>query len=239
MAHPPENTAESLLRQSKHIIFDGTYFHKDGCLVVIIDAISKVLLAYWYIEKESYHNVLPMLSNLRQKGLVPVSITIDGHRTVTHALKEVWPDVVIQRCLYHIKSQGMQWLRRYPKSEAGKSLKELLNTVAAIYTANDRDAFMVSYSEWVLKNRELIKHLSKTSIANTDLKRAMALITNALPNMFHYVEDNNIPSSSNMLEGFFSQIKHQYMRHRGLTQKNKISYLLWFCYFTNQKNNKK
>jgi len=239
LAQPPENIAEDLLRQSRHIIFDGTYFHKDGCLVVIIDAISKIMLAYWYIDKESYHSVFPMLAHLRQTGLNPRSVTIDGHRMVTRAFKDVWPEALIQRCIYHIKYQGMQWLRLYPKTEAGKSLKSLISTITTIYTKKDRDAFIASYAEWLHKNKKQIKGLPKTSVANTDLKRSMALITNALPNMFHFVDDNNIPSSTNMLEGLFSQIKHQYMRHRGLSQKHKVSYLLWYCYFINQKNNKK
>jgi len=151
-------------------IFDGTYFHKDGCLAVIIDAVSKVLLAYWYIEKESYHNVLPMLINLKKHGLDPLSITIDGHTMVTRAIKEVWPAVLIQRCVYHIKSQGMQWLRRYPKSEAGKSLKELLNNITTIDTAKDRDMFTASYTEWLEKNRATIRSLPTTNSVNKDLK---------------------------------------------------------------------
>lgn len=207
--------------------------------MIIVDAISKKLLAYWYIDKESYHSVLPMFMKLQQTGLNPRSITIDGHRMVIRAIKEVWPDVLIQRCLYHIKYQGMQWLRLYPKTAAGKSLKDLLNTITSIYTPKDRELFIASYSEWLLKNKQAIKSLPKTSVANTDLKRTMALITNALPNMFHYVEDSNIPSTTNILEGLFSQIKHHYMRHRGLSSSHKVSYLLWRCYFWNQKTNKK
>lgn len=239
MAQPPENIAENLLRQSKYIIFDGTYFHKDGCLVVIVDAISKIMLAYWYIDKESYHSVLPVLEHLRLAGLDPRSVTVDGHRMVIRAFKEVWPEMLIQRCLYHIKYQGMQWLRLYPKTEAGKLLKRLISTITTIHTRKDRDVFITSYADWLYKNKRNIKGLPQSSVANKDLKRSMALITNALPNMFHFVDDKNIPSSTNMLEGLFSQIKHQYMRHRGLSKKHKMSYLLWFCYFTNQNSNKK
>ena len=233
----PGNNAHSYLTKAKYIVFDGTYFHKDGCLVIMVDAISKKLIANWYIDKESYYSVLPMFTKLRQSGLDPRSITVDGHRMVIKAIKEVWPDVLIQRCLYHIKYQGTQWLRLYPKTEAGKSLKKLLSTITKVYTPKGKEVFVNSYSEWLLKNRLTIKSLPKTSVANTDLKRTMALITNALPHMFHYVEDCNIPSTTNIVEGLFSQIKHHCMRHRGLSIKHKVSYLLWFCYFWNQKNN--
>lgn len=236
---PPANITSSSLTNAKYIVFDGTYFHKDGCLAVIADAVSKHLLAYWYIDKESYQSVLPMIISLRQLGLNPLYATVDGHPMVIKALQEVWPKVLIQRCLYHIKYQGTIWLRFYPKTQAGKSLKMLLSTITSINTPEDLGSFVASFSEWMQKNKSTIKTLPKTSVAHKDLKRAMSLVKNALPNMFHYVEDQNIPSTTNMLEGLFSQIKHHCMRHRGLSRKNKVSYLLWFCYYWNEKTNKK
>lgn len=237
MARPPGSIAISNLLRSKHIVFDGTYFHKDGCLAVIVDAVSKNLLAYWYIDKESYNSVLPMMTKLCQLGLNPVSITVDGHPQVIKAMKEIWPEALIQRCLYHIKYQGTIWLRFYPKTEAGKSLKKILSTITSIYTLQDREHFLSSYSDWLLKNQETINNLPKYSVANKDLKRTVALIRNALPYMFHYVDNSNIPSTTNMLEGLFSLVKHHCMRHRGLSLQHKVSYLLWFCCFWKQKNN--
>jgi len=60
-----------------------------------------------------------------------------------------------------------------------------------------------------------IKTLPKTSVANTDLKRTISLINNALPNMFHYLKDQNIAPTTNLLENLYSQLKHQYCNHRG------------------------
>ena len=61
-----------------------------------------------------------------------------------------------------------------------------------------------------------------------------ALIKNALPDMFHYLKDPGIPHTVNLLEGFYSRLKQDYRRHRGLTQANKLHYLSWYCYFKNQ-----
>ncbi len=239
LAHPPESIYSGKLSKSKHIVFDGTYFHKDGCLAVIIDAVTRKLLAYWYIDREHYISVMPMFKKLQGKGLIPVSATMDGHPQIIKAMQEVWPEVKIQRCLYHIKHQGTMWLRLYPKTGAGKSLKKLIGTLTIIFTSKDRDYFVDSYSKWLVGNQGYIKNLPKDSVANKDLKRAMSLIRNALPNMFHYIEDRNIPSTTNMLEGLFSHIKHHCMRHRGLSLENRESYLLWFCYFWSQNSNTK
>ena len=57
-------------QKAKYLLFDGTYFHKNGCLAIMMDHGAKNILSYSYIEKESYHNVYPMLMDLKQKGLI-------------------------------------------------------------------------------------------------------------------------------------------------------------------------
>ena len=51
--------------------------------------------------------------------------------------------------------------------------------------------------------------------------------------MFHYLKEPNIPSTTNALEGYYSPLKADYRRHRGLSQKHKIHYLKWYCFFKN------
>jgi hypothetical protein len=48
--------------------------------------------------------------------------------------------------------------------------------------------------------------------------------------MFHYLKDKNMPSTTNLLEGFYSQLKADYLKHRGLTEKKKRQYLKWYCH---------
>jgi transposase-like protein len=229
----PPSLSEDVYRESKYLIFDGTYFHKNGCLAVLIDYNPQIILSSVYIDKESYHNVYPVLISLKEKGLNPKAITMDGHRFVIQAILEVWPEVLIQRCLFHIQRQGLQWLRVYPKTEAGRDLRTILSCVTEIKTGEDKEAFIGAYSAWHHKYRSFIKSLPRNSVTNVDLKKAMGLINNALPDMFHYLEDPKIPPTTNLLENLYSQLKHHYRRHRGLTERHKISYLSWFCYLKN------
>jgi hypothetical protein len=64
-----------------------------------------------------------------------------------------------------------------------------------------------------------------------------ALISNVLPDMFHYLEEPNIPATTNTIESFYSRLKADYRKHRGLTQKHKIHYLKWYCFFKNSNIN--
>jgi hypothetical protein len=73
-------------------------------------------------------------------------------------------------------------------------------------------------------------------IAFKDLRRAMALINNALPDMFYFLDNENIHSTTNALESFHSRQKSDYQRHRGLTKEHRIQYIQWYCYFKNGAN---
>ena len=194
---------------------------------------QQALIAERYVDKESYRNVEPWLKTLKESGLSPESVTMDGHIKVLLAFKETWPDIRVQRCLYHIQRQGLQWLRTYPKSEAGKELRKLLLSLCSIRCVKERDAFIQAYRDWMAKYEAFVRSLPWSSVACKDLKRATALITNAMPDMFHYLNDTNIPATTNSLEGFYSRLKADYRRHRGLSQKNKIQYLKWYCYLKN------
>ena len=56
-------------QKAKYLLFDGTYFHKNGCLAILMDYRTKNSLSYTYMDKESYHNVYPMLRDLKEEGL--------------------------------------------------------------------------------------------------------------------------------------------------------------------------
>lgn len=80
---------------------------------------------------------------------------------------------------------------------------------------------------------KFVRSLPLSNIAFKDLKRTMVLLNNALPYMFYYLKEPNIPATTNVLEGFYSRLKADYRRHRGLSQKHKIHYLKWYCFFKN------
>lgn len=215
----------------RYVIYDATYFHKDGCLLNLMNATNQKIIAHTYVKKENFTDSYSWFINLKRQGLNPVFLTTDGERSVTRAIRLVWPGVKLQRCLYHIQHEGMRWLRTYPKTEAGKELRAILSRVSRIKTLQERDAFVQTYTDWVRKYREFVLSLPRLDIAFKDLQRAMVLLNNALPDMFHYLTDSNVPSTTNSLESFHSRLKSDYQRHRGLTKEHRIQYIRWYCYY--------
>jgi transposase-like protein len=217
----------------QYLLYDATYFHKDGCLLNLMNGIDQKIIAHTYVKKESFQEAYPWFCDLKRQGLNPGFITTDGERSVTRAIRLVWPEAILQRCLYHIQHEGMRWLRTYPKTEAGKQLRILLSKVNRIKTLAERDVFIERYKEWLKTYQSFIYSLPRTTIAHKDMQRTVVLINNALADMFHFLEDPNIYSTTNPLEGFHSRLKADYRRHRGLSKEHRIQYLHWYCYFEN------
>ena len=217
-----------------YLVFDATYFRKDGCLLNLMEAASQRIIAQLYVKKESFKEAYPWFMSLKQQGLTPQYITTDGERSVLRAMRRVWPQARLQRCLYHLQHEGMRWLRSYPKTDAGKELRRLLSRLSWIKNSSERDAFIREYVEWLKQYEDTVKALPKTTVAYKDLKRTIVLINNALPYMFYYLEDPQVHSTTNALEGFHSRLKADYRRHRGLTKEHRISYINWYCYFKNK-----
>lgn len=196
---------------------------------------NQKIIAHTYAFKEGFKSVYPWLLSLKQRGLNPCYITMDGERSVIRAIKKVWPRIKIQRCLYHIQHEGMRWLRTYPKTQAGKELRYILMKSCSIKSIKERNRFIETYRYWLVKYKNFVLSLPRTNTAFKDLQRTIVLINNALPDMFYYLKNKNVHATTNALEGFHSRLKSDYQRHRGLTEKHKIQYINWYCYFKNQR----
>lgn len=218
----------------KYLLLDGTYFHKDGCLLSLILAHPPLILSNLYVPKEGYEVVLPWFARLKKQGLDPIALTSDGERSILRALKELWPHAVFQRCLYHIQHEGCRWLRSQPQTQAGRDLRKLLLQLAATSSVRQKNQWIQNFHRWQKNYQTFLAQLPNTTKANVDLKRTVNLIHNALPNMFHYLMNPSIPSTTNKIENWHSLLKRSYRQHAGLTQPHKIQYLRWFSYFKNQ-----
>jgi transposase-like protein len=222
------------LSRSKYVLYDGTYFHKNGCFISLMDSQSQQTISHVYAQKEGFTGSYKWFRGLREAGLYPLYMTMDGERQVMKAIREVWPDVKIQRCLYHIQREGLRWLRTYPKTQAGRELRIILKSLCRVDSVGSKERFLMEFRRWLERYWGYVRSLPWEEVAGKDLKRTMGLITNAIPNMFYFLEDPCIQKTTNQMESFYSRLKADYRRHRGLTEKHKISYLAWYAYFHNR-----
>ena len=203
--------------------------------MIAIDNLSNQVIANRYCVKENYAVASDMFRELLYKRVNPIAITTDGNTSVIRAVKKIWPNTVIQRCLVHIQRQGLSWLRRSPKSQAAKDLRPLLLTVTNIRNHKQKETFINDFNKWEKRYGKFVLSLPSSDKVYSDLQRTRSLIIHALPNMFHYLEDSNIAPTTNKMEGYFSRLKDIYRRHRGMSKNKRAIYFQWYIYFKNIK----
>jgi len=227
---PPKLTID--YSSIKHVMLDATYFKNAKlCLIVLMDHESKKPIYWDIISKENYGSVKEILIKLKEFGLSPVSFATDGLLSTIKAIQNIYPNIIIQRCMTHIIRQSLSWLRTYPKSDIGKELKTIVKTIGKIKSKEEQELFIDRYFKWFNANREFIDNHNKAVIADKDLKRTTSLLNNAISNMFHYINNPDIPYTTNALEGFFKHLKGKYRMHNGLSKTHIIPYLKWYCYY--------
>lgn len=219
---------------------DGTYFTQ-FCLICYQDESTNHTQLVRFSDGENYEEIKEDLNNLIQLGLEIESITTDGHKSILKAIKKVIPDVNAQRCLVHIQRMCLLWLTQYPKHAAAKELRSLVMLLLKIKTHNDRLFWIHQFKEWHERHKAYLNEKSyqpetgRYWYTHRLLRRSYSVINRALPNMFHYLNNPNIPKTTNGIEGFFSHLKNHLNIHRGLTIKNRINFIKWYIYFSNEK----
>ena len=231
--NPPESGTD--LFKSKHILFDGTFIHGRKSIVVLMNNFNHEILAGQYgVAENSIPQLTSFLLPLLRKGLCPQSATVDGNPQVIKLFRAIWPNIIIQRCLVHIQRQGLMWCRRFPKRTDAKYLRKLFQQVTYIRNPKERDDFLSAVNGWEHKFGRQINLKQEAGKVFSDIKRARNMLLKALPDMFRYIDDSQIPFSTNGLEGYFSRLKANYRQHRGLSPKRRANYFKWYFILKNR-----
>ncbi len=218
---------------------DATYFKK-FCVVCYQDDILSYTQLFRFSDAERYDEIKEDLSNLLELGLQIASITCDGHKSTLKAIKKVMPDVIVQRCLVHIQRMCLLWLTANPTYEAGKELRVLVLMIHRIKTHNDKQYWIQSLLSWEARFNDFLKEKSYRAetgrywYTHRLIRRSFFTIKRALPNMFCYLNDSNIPKTTNGIESYFGHLKNHLDLHRGLTKNNRINFIKWYIYLRNK-----
>lgn len=218
------------------LIIDGTYFKDDFCLLVYDDCLNKKIIYQRIVLRENYFVYKRDLEHLKNQGIKLISVTSDGQKGLIKGLKEVFPDCIHQRCIVHIQRMSLIYLTRNPKTQAGQDLRELILKLSRIDNYIDKDLWIHYFERWSEHYHQFLQEKSEALsgrrwYTHKLLRRTRSLIKNALFNMFHYLDDEQIPKSTNGLETKFSYLKNDLKIHRGLSKENRQNFILWYNYF--------
>jgi hypothetical protein len=225
--------------ESLYLLVDGTYFHKDICLIVYRDSQIKFTQLYRISDGEYYVEIKEDLENLLQLGVKIKSITCDGHKATLKAIKHTCKEVIVQRCLVHIQRECRLWLTTHPKSNEGLTLLQIVHQLHLIENQAQYQDWLKQLLDWYELNEKYVNEKSMSMLSNRFwykhkmVRKAFIHIKNALPNMFNYLQDDKIPKSTNGLESFFGHLKNHVLLHRGLTKNHRKNFIKWYLYFRN------
>lgn len=223
-----------------NLLIDGTYFRNDLCLVLYRDDKIKYTQLYRITDGEWFEEIKEDLENLLRLGVQIESITCDGHKSLLKAIKKACKHVIIQRCVVHIQRMCKIWLTAYPKSLAGSELRSIINGLHKIDTREKWGYWVVSLIQWhkrheaFLNEKSFNRDTGRFWYKHKLVRRSFTVIKRALPDMFHYLENPQIPKSTNGLESFFGHMKNHIQIHRGLSKEHRKSFIRWYLYFKNK-----
>ncbi|MBK8483129.1 MAG: transposase [Saprospiraceae bacterium] len=222
-----------------HLVIDGTYFNGELCLVLYYDFDIKYCQFYRFANKESYLEIREDLENILTLGIQINSITCDGHPAILKAIRKACPDIIIQRCLVHIQREANIWLRRKPVIQGSIGLKQIVSTLHLVKTHNDRIFWTNEFKSWLdqyksyINEQQINQDTGRKWYRHKDLRRTAIMIRKAIPNMFHYLDNPQIPNNTNSIESFFGHLKDTLSIHRGLSTSNRKSFIKWYLHFKN------
>ena len=218
-------------RELKYLMSDGTFIHRPVSVLAAMDGESHTVIAGEYgLNENNLDDLRSFFQPLKDDGLDPKSCTIDGNPQMARILRELWPNIIIQRCLVHVQRQGLMWCRRKPKRTDAKYLRDIFLSVMHIDTIEERKKFLNDLYAWEKRFGESTGKSPERGRVFSDIKRARSMLLNALPDMFHYFTDSKIPRTTNGLEGYFSRLKNNYRDHRGLAFDKRRNYFKWYFY---------
>jgi hypothetical protein len=182
--HPPERHIFSTTTTS--VIFDGSILTKRHGVYVALDANTHAIITAAYDIAEGGKDLFNFYQHLAGAGLRPKYATIDGNTQQNKYLKNVWPTIIIQRCIVHVQRQGLSWCRLHPKRTDAKHLRTLFLDLSTIKTTAAVQHFVQRVEQWEQRFGTLIHQTPDHGYVFSDLKRARHMLLNALPHLFHF-----------------------------------------------------
>ena len=160
---------------------------------------------------------------------------LDWAKPIIRAVEKVYPEANTQRCLTYIHRQTRNYLPKNPKTKAWKELKRLITFKAF----NNEKSFIRRYNNWEEKYWDFLNertiNWSDSRYTHRRLRSAKSHIKNAIPYMFHYLNDRNIKKSNNDLEWLNRILNNQILRHKWLRIDRLISFISLWIYERNLK----
>jgi len=170
----------------------------------------KDILGFWTCENESAKFWLTVLNDLKSRGVKDVFFfCIDGLRGFSQAIKAVYPESNIQRCVVH----QVRYCTRFVNF---KDRKELCDDMKKIYKADNEEQALIALDELAKKWDGKYPYVSKSWRDNWDELATFFAYPNEIRRLIY---------TTNAIESFNSLLR-KYTKNRGAFMNEMSLYKL-------------
>ena len=204
---------------------DTTYFGRSFGVMVLIDSISGKALSVSEVKYETNEQYFTAIGSLKAKDIEIQRIVCDGRR----GLVQMFPDIPVQLCQFHQVKTVSRYLTRNPKTEAGKALWRLALTLKNSKQSDfehDLQTWFEQYQSY-LNERTFNTETGKSHYTHKNIRSAYFSLKRNLDYLFVFEQypDLNIPNTTNLLDGTFSDMKRLLACHHGMSRENNIRFI--------------
>ena len=219
----------------KILMVDGIILKKNCCILIAIDG-EGIPITWYACSRENFESWMRLFGLVKKQGVThPLCIVSDAQKGLIQARKWVFGNVPHQRCMTHVVRLAQAWLTRNPKLIAGKELLLLVNTLYQIKNVKESEIFKIQFIIWCekynlfLKEKSYSPFIKKQWYIHRRLRAVRTLLKNAVPDLFTFLKIQNIPRTTNKLEGGVnSPIKALTRHHRGMKLSHRQTLVFRF-----------
>lgn len=224
-------------RPARVLVLDATSIEARRCVMLIAgDADRRSPVSWGASARECAGSWTPFLSGLRRHDVAPRYVVCDAQKGLLKAIREVWPDARVQRCLIHVTRQARTWLTMHPKTSAGAELLGIIRVLSSVRTRRQKRRWVRRFRRWQKRHAKFLKERTLGVgrhwwYTHRKLRAVRSLVANAIPDLFRFVSDPSVPRTSNHVEGGLNARIQELLRcHRGMSLKKKIALAAWYLH---------
>lgn len=210
------------------VIMDATYLRDRTDGLALIRTNRGYNLNHAFISSESIPSMSIVLDQFTASGyhLHATSFTIDGRRFMFDLLKQRYPDIPIQMCIFHMKSIIRRYVTMRPKTRLWKALMILKSCLGRV---NECMFLRLFHQVEVIYRDFLWERNERGEFEHKKLRTVMWSIRYYLPYLYTYEHhpENKISRTTGECDGYFAHLKDKLCVHRWLREKNRNNFIIF------------
>ena len=218
------------------VYVDGIYLDRN--LVVLIASSDEHVLSWYMARSETSRAWEALLEPIP----APQVVVTDGGTGFQKAVRRVWPETRVQRCVFHAFSQVRRYTTSRPRLQAGIELYGLARELLRIETLRQAEWWVERYMQWCGFWADFLEERSWQDggygYTHERLRKARGSLSRLVSQgtLFTYLDpdltrEGPLPATNNRIEGGVNARLRALLRnHRGMSLMRRVKAVFWWCY---------